>query len=137
MSATSEERAKHWKAALALDPAAVPARFPLGAQLLNEGLVSEAEAVFLEGIRATPKEPVLSYGLAQVRQAQGKRREAIKAYREALRLDPAYPDARRELGLTLLELGDKAQARKELEAAVRRNPSDTEAARALDSLSEP
>lgn len=75
----------HWRRAVAMQDALVydepptwyyPVRESLGASLLRGGKAAEAEAVFREGIRRSPRNGRMLFGLMESLRAQGKTQDA-------------------------------------------------------------
>ena len=89
-----EESIPHWKKSIAMQDALVydeppawyyPVRESLGAALLRAGQAQEAETVFREGMRRTPRNGRMIFGLMESLRAQGKTDsvEAVKKEYEA------------------------------------------------------
>jgi hypothetical protein len=80
-SATPAESLPHWEKAVALQDALgydeppawyYPVRESLGAALLRAGRGSEAEAVFRQGLKRSPRNGWMLFGLMESLKAQGK-----------------------------------------------------------------
>jgi tetratricopeptide (TPR) repeat protein len=91
MAATPEQAAVHWRHAVELQDALVydeppawyyPIRESLGAELLRAGMKADAESVFREGVRRSPKNGRMLFGLMEALRAQGKTEDADSVKRE-------------------------------------------------------
>jgi hypothetical protein len=91
MAATPAESVLHWRHAVELQDALVydeppawyyPIRESLGAALLRAEMKAEAETVFREGVRRSPKNGRMLFGLMESLRAQGKAEAADSVKRE-------------------------------------------------------
>lgn len=91
MAATPEEAVPHWRRAVELQDALVydepptwyyPIRESLGAALLRAGMKADAESVFREGVRRSPRNGRMLFGLMEALRAQGKAEDADWVKRE-------------------------------------------------------
>jgi len=89
--ATPEEALPHWRRAVELQDALVydeppawyyPVRESLGAALVRAGRPAEAESVFREGVKRSPRNGRMLFGLMEALRAQGKTEEAEWVKRE-------------------------------------------------------
>jgi tetratricopeptide (TPR) repeat protein len=81
------------RAALSLDPSALPAQFNLGVALMNLRQIPEATSHFAALVKAQSGWAEAHYCLGRCLLGQpGKRDEAIAHLQEAVRLDPAHPE---------------------------------------------
>ncbi len=90
-SETAAAAVPHWRRAVALQDAFVydeppawyyPVRESLGAALLRAGNAAEAEAVFRDGIRRSPRNGRMLFGLVEALKAQSKTEDAASVSRE-------------------------------------------------------
>ncbi len=91
LSPSPAEAVPHWQKAVTLQDALVydeppdwyyPVRESLGASLLRSGNAAEAEAVFREGVRRSPRNGRMLFGLMESLRAQGKNQAADSVKRE-------------------------------------------------------
>jgi len=94
---------------------------------LKAGDDAAARGLLEQAAKADPKDPRPHFLLGSSLARQGKRPEAVKAFRAALALDPKLPEVHNELGAALLESGKGTEAVAEWEAAVHLKPSLCEA----------
>ena len=76
-----------------------------GTDLLAEGKIEEAVAVYKEAARLSPEDEDMHYNLALALARQGKREAAQAEYLEALRIYPDYAEAHNNLGNLLVTDG--------------------------------
>jgi len=108
-------------AALAANPALVPARYLLGLVLFHVGLVDESEAEFAHALAADPQDPYARMHVASCRLHQGRFAEAVSLAEAGLR---KFPDRWywSNLVLGLLRLGRLEEASRAVERLGRENP---------------
>jgi tetratricopeptide (TPR) repeat protein len=104
------------------NPNSVEAHVNLGAQLITEGVYSEALTILEQAVRLRPNSAAVQYdlGLAQIKEK--KYQEAITSNRKALELKPDWPDAYNNLGLAYAGLGRWEEAATAYREAVRLIP---------------
>jgi tetratricopeptide (TPR) repeat protein len=81
------------------NPNSVEAHVNLGAQLITEGVYSEAVSVLKTAVSLQPNSPAAQYDLGLAQLKEKKYAESIAATRRALELKPDWPDAYNSLGL--------------------------------------
>jgi hypothetical protein len=105
VAATPAGSVPHWRTAVELQDALVydeppawyyPVRESLGAALVRAGNPSEAEQVFREGVRRSPRNGRMLFGLMESLRAQGKTEEAEWVKKE---FDAAWAKADVKLAL--------------------------------------
>ncbi len=89
----------------------------LGTALVQEGDLAGAVPAFRESIRLAPDARAWA-NLGYVYYAQGKPKDAVRAYEEAARIEPASGTIRRSLGDARAKAGDAAGARSDWTAGV-------------------
>jgi protein O-GlcNAc transferase len=94
------------------------------AALLAQGRLVDAEALLEGRLRREPDDAHLHYFLGMVREARGRVRPAIDAFRESIRLDPGSAQTMRRLGFSLESAGEHAEAARCYRSAVERAPDD-------------
>lgn len=94
------------------------------AVLMAQGRLVDAEALLEGRLRRSPDDAKLHHYLGMAREARGRVRSAIEAFREAVRLDPAFAPALRRLGFSLESAGEQAEAARCYRAAVEHAPDD-------------
>jgi Flp pilus assembly protein TadD len=72
----------------------VVARGLLAENLVQQGRKEEAVALLREGLRDTPRSPLLHREMGSVLERSGRPDEAAAAYRDYARLAPNAPDAK-------------------------------------------
>lgn len=91
LASTPAEAVPHWQRAVAVQDTLVydeppdwyyPVRESLGASLLLAGRAAEAEAVFREGVKRSPRNGRMLFGLMESLRAQGKSEDADLVKRE-------------------------------------------------------
>jgi tetratricopeptide (TPR) repeat protein len=91
LAASAPDAIPHWQRAVALQDALsydeppgwyYPVRESLGAALLRTGRAADAEAVFREGVRRSPRNGRMLFGLVESLRAQGKTEQAGWVQRE-------------------------------------------------------
>jgi tetratricopeptide (TPR) repeat protein/predicted Ser/Thr protein kinase len=95
----------------------------LGESLLQLGRLEEAEAAFTQAVEALPRDPLPRFGRARVRQAAGRRADAIADLDEALALSPKFAGALALRGVLRLEADRRKEALADLRRAIELQPS--------------
>jgi predicted Zn-dependent protease len=102
----SKDDVAHWEKAVALLDALVydeppawnyPLRESLGAALVREGRAAEAEKVFREGLKRSPRNAWMIFGVMEAMKAQGKTEGMAELQHE---LDAAWSKADVKLALS-------------------------------------
>jgi len=121
------EAERHYREALATDPANAAALHGLGLVALQAGHAGAAADLFSRAAAAAPADPALlnNWGIALAR--LGRPAEARRRFKEALAAAPRFPDALVNLGSTLVETGEIAAAESRLREALAIDPSSVEA----------
>jgi Tfp pilus assembly protein PilF len=115
--------ARHFAAAVRLQPDYAEGYYNLGVALVRMGELDRAEKPLQEAIRLDPQYADAHYTLGLIYQHQGKVDEAQAQLEEALRLEPSSPDAHNNLGVLLLPRGRTAEALAHFREAVRLDPN--------------
>jgi len=112
------------RAALARNPAFLPATVTLVQWLEANGRQDEARQLLEEALRQNPASGLLHHvnGLALIR--QGQRPQALKELREAVRLAPEDDELRYVLAIALHDSGDADGACHELETLLQKHPAN-------------
>ncbi len=113
---------EEFRAALALDPAFVPARVNLGYALLAAKDVAGARTEFAEVRRRDPRNVFALEGFAEIALSEGKADEAVALYAQAAEnapVDPRYPT---KAGRILLAAGKTAEGMALLDRALELDP---------------
>lgn len=105
-----EEAARHFRAALALQPNDSEVLNNLGPALYHQGRTSEAMDAFRRSITINPNNFRARNNLGQLLLEQGRIEEGMSELREALRLQPLYPAAHSSMGMALALQGKTAEA---------------------------
>nr|MBP7634687.1 tetratricopeptide repeat protein [Candidatus Ozemobacteraceae bacterium] len=95
---------EHLRKAVQAGPRSARFHVSLGVELNGFGLATEAAQAASEAVKLHPGEYRLWMLLADVLTAQGKRSDAVDAYRKAVELEPQDPVLLNNLAFTLLEL---------------------------------
>jgi len=133
LAAGDADEAEHqYRAALRIDPAALPARISLAGLLVERGKLEDARAVIEQGRRVSPNEPSLEFERARLEAASGRLPDAIRALETVVAIDPSFPDGWTNLGLSYEEAGRKGDARAAFERALERDAADERAREALE-----
>jgi tetratricopeptide (TPR) repeat protein len=105
------------KRAIAIYPNYLAAHNDLGAQLLEQGELAQAENELQAALKIDPKafNPQLNLGIVLLR--QNKFSESLAALDKALSIEPAAPAAHLYAGMASIKLDDTARGEKELNAA--------------------
>jgi tetratricopeptide (TPR) repeat protein len=111
-----------WKDTLKKNPGAWMAHTNLGAELVEEGNLGEADYHFSEAMRLAPGYDNVHYNLGAIRAKQGRREEAIAYYREAIRLNPNSAQAYNNLGKVFAESGEMEMATAHFKRALEIRP---------------
>ncbi|MHC4939309.1 MAG: tetratricopeptide repeat protein [Planctomycetota bacterium] len=123
-----EEAERQYRAALAIDPRFLPARFNLGNLLARIGRSGAAEQEFEKILEIDPDNGEAHYSLALLLVELKRPNDALPHLREAARMRPR---ALYNLGLLLQQLGKPEEGRAALEEAHRRIPRDNDVIYAL------
>ncbi len=95
---------EHLRNAVRAEPRSARFHVSLGLELSGFGLATEAARAASEAVKLHPGEYRLWMLLADVLTAQGKRSDAVEAYRKAVGLEPQDPVLLNNLAFALLEL---------------------------------
>ncbi|NIQ93982.1 MAG: tetratricopeptide repeat protein [Desulfuromonadales bacterium] len=107
---------------------------PLGEIYRQSGMVDEAQAVVLKGLKQNPDYGLGYIALGRVLLAKDLPEKAEKAYRKALRFEPENLSALKGLLRLLWNRGDTEGAGEMAETLVRVKPGDPDAEKVLKSL---
>jgi tetratricopeptide (TPR) repeat protein len=120
-----QEALKHYRKAVAWDPASAPIRHDLA--VLYGALNQNHEALeeLREAVRLEPREAEYHYSLALALNEAGDLQKAIAELQEATRLNPRHADAWRNLGLARAAQEDLAGALDALGRAEKLSPDDS------------
>ena len=119
----SADAARHYLAALRIDPKMARAHLNLGTVLLKEGCFEEAYEAFDAALELQPGSAGAYQGIAAALAGQGRAAESAECYREVTRIEPNNDLAHYNLGNALFRLGRLDEAAEEYHQAVRFNPS--------------
>jgi hypothetical protein len=100
-----------YRAALAEDPALVPALVNLGNLHYRQDALAEAAALYVHAALVDPRCVEAHFNLGNVHHDQGRLRMAAACYEEAIRLDGQFADACFYLAVTLEKMGRSEDAR--------------------------
>ncbi|MEI2692444.1 MAG: tetratricopeptide repeat protein [Anaerolineae bacterium] len=133
----TEEAEAAWRALLKVieDPATAtdltgdPTQVYVGLArlLLSENWIDEAEAVVAAALTAQPNTAAVEILAGDLSRFQGRRAEALAAFRRAAELAPSNVVANTRVGDLLLEGGQAAEAQAAYEAALASDPGDRSA----------
>ena len=120
--ARHREAAERLRAALAINPASLPARVKLAEALLEAGDLAESRRAFdaLSGERAA--EPAVQVGLGRIAAAEGRHAAAIAHYERAVSLFPELGAAYYGMGRSYRAVGRLADAERAFEQHARYGP---------------
>ncbi len=113
---------EEYRAALALDPAFIPARVNLGNALLKAGDLAAARTEYAEVRRLDPKNVFASEGFAEIALAEGKTDEAVAIYLQAADASPVDPRYPTKAGRILLNIGRTDEGVAQLTRALELDP---------------
>lgn len=116
------EACEHYRAAIAADPAHVPARLNLGAALEAAGDLHGAEVAYRGVLQLDAQNAYANYNLANVASARGSHDSAANLLRLAVQCKPDFPEAHVALSNALDMLGQSEQSLRHLEIALRQRP---------------
>jgi tetratricopeptide (TPR) repeat protein len=105
-----ETAARHYRAAIAIDPLLADARFNLGRLLGAQGQLPEAEQEYQQVIQLRPQHAMAHNNLGAVREAGGRLAEARQLYQQALTLQPGLRPALLNLARVSTAAGDFSEA---------------------------
>jgi tetratricopeptide (TPR) repeat protein len=111
-----------FRAALALDPAFLPARTNLGQALATTGDLAAAKVEYAEARRLDPKNVFAAEGFAEIALAEGDADAAVKLYLEAAEAAPVDPRYPTKAGRILLGLGRTDEGTAQLTRALELDP---------------
>jgi tetratricopeptide (TPR) repeat protein len=119
-----------YRRALALEPDSADASVGLGVAQSSAGLMKEAEATFLAGLKKFPKDAMhrQAYGVLLARMAESGATSpdrAAQMLESALALDASLAEAHYQLGSLALARDDAASAASHFEAAARNGLDDS------------
>jgi len=95
----------------------------LGECLLQLGKLEESDAAFSQAIQDLPKDPMVLFGRARVRQQLERRKDAIADLDAAVALAPSFAEAIGLRGVIKLEEKRRAEAAADLKRAIELKPS--------------
>ncbi len=95
--------------------------------LLGENRIDEAEAVAASALTAQPNAAAVQILAGDLSRFQGRRAEALAAFRRAVELAPSNVVANTRVGDLLLESGNPAEAQAAYQAALAGDPADISA----------
>ncbi|MAF09398.1 hypothetical protein CMK11_03015, partial [Candidatus Poribacteria bacterium] len=111
-----------YDAALALDPALMPARLGRANAQYRRGAYDAARTAYALIAESSPDHPVAHYMLGLIHARRGATEDAITAHRAAVEADPEFAEAQYQLGALHAGSGDRDAARASLEEAARLKP---------------
>ena len=115
---------KQW---LKTNPEALNAHISLGAVLVTEGNLGQAEYHFREALRIAPGTAATYNNLAGLMLHQRKFEKAKALLQQALLVDPNSAETHNNLGAVLRRVGKTEEAIAHFSQAIRLNPNDAEA----------
>ena len=118
------------QAAVRLDPSFVAARNKLGAYLLDQGKVHEAEEQFREALHWNPNSEGVLYNMSLILDQQGKSDEALQNLERANDLLPDDPRIMTALAAHIVKT-DLVRARELLNRVLQIDPGNAEAKKML------
>ncbi len=123
-----------WQQTALAVPTNAGAHNNLGAAMLTDDRVDDAELEFAEAVRLDPTLAGAHNNLGQVLMKKGRYSQAVPELSEAVRLAPTYPQAREGLGFAYYGLGNQLVTQRQFsaaigafEASIRLNPNRAEA----------
>jgi tetratricopeptide (TPR) repeat protein len=122
-----ETAARHYRAAIAIDPLLADARFNLGRLLAAQGQVRAAEQEYQQVIQLRPQHALAHNNLGAVREAEGKLAEARQLYQQALTLQPGLRPALLNLARVSTAAGDYPEAARRYREMLVQDPALVEA----------
>lgn len=125
---------KEYRAALHLDPHALPLRARLAVVLLEARRPAEAVALLEEAVALDPDNPSAHLSLGLTYAQAGRLADGERALERSVALAPRDPAARYSLALAYVQTGRRAQAAVHLREVLRLVPGHREARRMLDRL---
>ncbi len=117
-----DEAAKHFLAALRIDPDHYEAHGNLGMVYAKQGKRDEALHHFGEALRIEPNYPKGHNNLGRALLDAGRQDQAIAQFKQALEIDPNMVSAHLNLGMVYGNRGDLDQAVSHFSAAIRIDP---------------
>jgi tetratricopeptide (TPR) repeat protein len=113
-----------WRTTIAQNPACWMARDNLGAALLLNGRLTEAEDDFNQALRIKPDDATTHFNLGSAFFHEGRFSEAIDQFEQDLQIKPRDAEARDCLGDALLSAGRATEAMEQYEQALQIKPDD-------------
>jgi tetratricopeptide (TPR) repeat protein len=92
-----EDAIRHYEEAVRIEPGSYQAHLGFGQLLLQQGRFADAEPVLRRAGALNPRDPAISYLLAQTLERLGRTSAAIEQYRHVLGLMPTHTQARERL----------------------------------------
>jgi tetratricopeptide (TPR) repeat protein len=108
---TSEEAARAYRRALALEPDFADAHCNLGTLYYHRGAREEARFHYAAALRLDPRHLEANFNLGNLLQEEGRRESALRHYKRALETDPFFAEAHLNLALLYENLGLPRTAR--------------------------
>ena len=121
----NQQAMEHYQAALRLEPAYGEALTGLGALLLMEKRVAEAQPLFEKALSIDPNHAAALINMAMIDQARGDRDSALQRLRKVVARNPDYAEAHLNLGSLLGSMKKHDEAIQHLTKAVELNPKRT------------
>jgi tetratricopeptide (TPR) repeat protein len=118
----TEQAIEHYRAALRLDPDYGEALTGLGALLLVQKRVEEAQPLFEKALSIDPNHATALINLAMIDQGRGNAESALARLRQVIARNPDYAEARLNLGSLLASLKKHEEAIQHLSKAIELNP---------------
>ncbi|MDO8588879.1 MAG: tetratricopeptide repeat protein [Armatimonadota bacterium] len=119
-----DQAIEHYRAAVEICAACVPAQGNLANALVTQGLTQEAIDRYKLVLRLEPKDKSAHYNLGLALQRQNMTEEAVRQFREAIGLDRDFAKAHGSLGNALVMLGKADEAILEYREVLRIDPTD-------------
>ncbi len=116
------EKASYFRAALAVQPDALPANYNLGKSLYDQGRPSEALPYLERAVEIAPRDALAQGGLGLTLHALAQTDKAIDCFQRSVRFNPNMAWVRIDLGITLEEKGRLQEALEQFEEGVRIDP---------------
>ena len=125
--ALPDEAARHYTAAIALQPGSAAAHNNFGNALSDLTKLHEAIAEYRQAIQIKPDYALAHYNLGNALYSQGKLEPAIAEYRQAIQIEPDRAEAHNNLGNALSDVKKLDEAIAEYHQAIRIKPEHVEA----------
>jgi tetratricopeptide (TPR) repeat protein len=117
------EAMESYRAAIRLEPQYGPALVGLGALLLMEKRIDEAQLLFEQALRVDPNHATALVNLATIDQARGDNQRAIERLKTVIARNPDYAEAHLNLGSLLAAMKRFDEAIQHLSKAIDLNPN--------------